>query len=79
MWTLYQTDAGRWVLAIRHRTQWQGERTTDAAIHADNRGDLIHVIQAHYWSSDETDGRVPEELSALLQEHLPDTYVLDLA
>lgn len=79
VWTLYRTDAGRWVLHIRHRTQWQGERTTDAALHADTREELIHVIQSHYWSTDETDGRVPEELSALLQEHLPDTYVVDLA
>ena len=80
-WTLYRTDAGRYVLSIRYRTQWQGERSTAEGLHADNRDELVRTIQTYYWASDDSDnrGRVPEELSSMLSEALPDTYVLDLA
>ena len=77
-WTLYRTDAGRYVLSIRYRSQWAGEHSTWSAVHADTREEFVRAIQSHYWSTDETDGRVPEELSSMLAETLPETYVMDL-
>lgn len=80
-WTLYRTDAGRYVLSIRYRTQWEHERSTWSAVHADTREEFIRNVQVYYWASDDSDdrGRVPEELSSMLSETLPETYVMDLA
>lgn len=44
--SLYETQAGQFVLALAYRTRWQGEDGVDLAWHARDAGELMQRLQA---------------------------------
>ena len=45
--TLYQTDGGRYVLAVSYRTQWQGEIPVDWAWTAETADEAADLLRSH--------------------------------
>jgi EXLDI family protein len=65
--TVYRTQGGRYILRIRHRTQWQGESDTLRAWSLSRPADIRDYLR-------EDLGHIPGEVSRMLSrlEELPD-------